>query len=328
MAEATDQERRRKRREMDLDGDKKISPAERQVWRDSQPDQLSKSELAEQYGYALSVIYSNRQLTELFNRALKGDREGQWTTQKFVAELKSTDWWKNGKYWRQAYISQKEGTEWENDMASATKAVNMRATALGVTLDEKQAKRLATRYLYEGWYDGPRQSFLDDALSEYIGEASVGVEDYEAQLRSLAFNYGVEKTLDETWYTNAKRRLARGETTLDSLTAEVREKAKSKYAPLAGAIDNGETTRSALKGYTSSMADLLELDETKIDLDDPLLKRAWTTVNGLDGTPGTMTLFDFENEIRKDGRWKSTKNGRQTTLNVAQSFLRSLGLQR
>ena len=108
----------------------------------------------------------------------------------------------------------------------------------------------------------------------------------------------------------------------------MREKAKSKYAPLATAIDNGETTRSALKGYTGAMADLLELDEAKIDLDDPLLKRAWTTTNGPDGKPSTMTLFDFENEVRKDARWKSTKNGRQTTLNVAQSFLRSLGLQR
>jgi hypothetical protein len=322
----TDKERAKKRKEMDLDGDGTITPQERQLWKASQPDTLSKKELASRYDFALSVIYSNDELRKLFEQAMNA-KKGQWTADKFKAELRNTKWWKNGKYWRSAYISQKEGVEWKNDMAGATKAVRDRATSLGVTLNDNQLKRLATRFLYEGWYDGPRQSFLDEALARFIGDKSVGTEDYQAQLRSLAWNYGVEKVLDDAWYVNAQKRLARGETTIDALSAEIREKAKSKYAPLAGAIDNGETTRSALKGYTTAMADLLELDESKIDIDDPLLKRAWAANNGPDGTPSTMTLYDFEREVRRDERWKSTKNGRKSTVNLAQSFLRSLGFQ-
>jgi len=322
----TDKERAKKRKEMDLDGDGTITAAERALYKATKPDILSKKELAERYDYALSVIYSNDELQKLFERALNA-KKGQWTADKFKAELKNTEWWKNGKYWRAAYISQKEGVEWKNDMQGARKAVRDRATALGVTLNDRQLKKLATQFLYEGWYDGPRQSFLDRALSNFIGDKSVGNEDYEAQLRSLAWNYGVEKVFDDSWYTRAQRRLARGLVTLDALGAEIREKAKSKYAPLAEAIENGETTRSALKGYTSSMADLLELDESKIDINDPLLKRAWSSRNKPDGTPSTMTLYDFERQVRRDPRWARTKNGRQSTVSVAQSFLQSLGIQ-
>lgn len=322
-----EQDRDKKRKKMDLDGDGKISPQEREIYKATQPDVVTRRELADRYQYALDVIYSNDELKQLFNRAFN-DKTGQWTPEKFIAELKNTDWWKNGKYWRQAYTIENEGTDWEDQFGVAQSVVRRRAVALGVTLDDAQAKKLARQYLYEGWYDGPRSAFLDEAISGSIGETSVGTEDYVAQLRSIAWNFGVEKIVDDAWYTNAQKRLARGETTLDALTAEIREKAKSKYAPLSGAIDNGETTRSALKGYTASMADLLEVDMDKIDLDDPLLKKAWAAQNGPDGTPSTMTLFDFETEIRKDPRWKQTKNGRQSTLNVAESFLRSLGLQR
>lgn len=331
--DTTDRDRRRKRKEMDLDGDGNITPQERQIWKATQPDEVSRAELADTYGYALNVIFSNPELKRLFLRAFN-DKKGQWTAQKFLAELKNTDWWKNGKYWRQAWVTEKEGVEWEDQFNAASQVVSRRATAVGVNLSDRQLRRLTRRYLYEGWYEGPRAAFLDNALADFItnpnagDEATVGNEDYEAQLRALAWDYGVEKLLDDAWYASARQKIINGSATFEDLTAQIREKAKSKYAPLAGAIDNGETTRSALKGYTSSMADLLELDESKVDLDDPLLRKAWTTQNGPDGKPTTMTIYDFETSVRRDPRWKQTKNGRQTTLGVADSFLQSLGLRR
>lgn len=325
--EPTPEERKKKRKEMDVNNDGVISDAERKAWKASQevtPDPLSKSELATQYGYALEVIYANPELRKLFERALNADK-GQWSTDKFLAELKNTQWWSHGKYWREAWVSEKEGSEWKNDVSSALEVVQRRATALGATLSDQQARRLARRYLYEGWYDGPRSTMLDNALAEFIGSSSVGETDYRSRLQTLAYDYGVDKLLNDSWYETALQRIARGDTTYDSLTADIKNMAKSKYATLSGAIDSGETTRSALKGYTGSMAQLLEVDESRIDLEDPLMKQAYASMLGPDGKPSMMTLFDFETQVRKDARWKNTRNGRQTTVNAAQSFLQSLG---
>lgn len=325
----TDKEREKKRKEMDADNDGVISPAERQDYKNRQelePDPLSKQELAEQYGYALEVIYSNPELRRLFERAVN-IKDGQWTADKFAAKVRTTDWYSKGKYWRQAWVSQKEGTEWQNDLDGAAEAISRRANDLGAALSEKDLKRLTRRYLYEGWYDPVRSTFLDNALSSYIQKDVVGEQDLEAQLRAMAWDYGVSKGVQDDWYVQARKRVAEGKATLDSLTAELRGKAVSKYAPFADSINNGQTTRQAAGMYTSAMADLLEMDENAIDLDDPLLKTAWAGQNGPDGKPQAMTVYDFETKVRQDSRWQNTGNGRRATMNLMQSFIQNLGIQ-
>lgn len=316
-------EKDKKLREQDLNKDGKVTDDEREAWRATQPDRVSRDVLAQRYGYALDVLYSNDELKDLFLRAFNDD-DGQWTAERFVAELKGTNWWANGEYWRKAWVMREEGIEWDNQLRGAKQVILDRAAGFGVQLTDDQLNKLATRYLFEGWYDGPRGSLLDNELSKLITGTSVGSTDYRAQLRALAYEYGVEKLLDDSWYQNALQRLARKDTSMDALTADIRKMAISKYAPLASSIENGQTTRSALKGYTSSMSQILELDETKIDLEDPILKQAYMGPAGQDGS-SLMTLFDFETLLRKDPRWQKTMNGRQTTLNAAQGFLQSLG---
>lgn len=325
--EPTEKDRRRKRKEMDLDRDGNISPAERAAYRqrkELEPDPLSKRELAAEYGYALDVIYANPELRKLFERALNAE-DGQWEPALFIARLKNTNWWKNGKYWRQAWVSEKEGSEWGNDFANAQEVVRRRATALGATLDEQQLKRLTRRYLYEGWYDGPRGTFLDNALADYIGGSVADGDDTEAVLRRQAWEYGIDKTLGDDYYVKAMRRIARGEVTLEGLTAEMRQQAMSKYKPFAGALEKGQTTREAVSGYTAAMSELLEIDPTKIDLDDPLLKKAWTTRPGTEGGEELMSVYDFETTVRQDPRWRATGNGRRATMSTAMQFLQGLG---
>lgn len=328
MAEGmTEEERRKKRKEMDLDGNKEISPAERAAYRQRQelePDPLSKKELAAQYGYAMEVIYANPELRQLFERALNAE-DGQWEPALFLARVKDTDWWKHGKYWRAAWITEKEGSEWENTFSSAQEVVSRRAVALGANLDEKQLKRLTRRYLYEGWSDGSRATFLDNALADYIGGDSVDREDTETDLRKTAWEYGVDKGLGDDWYTKAMRRIARGEATMEGVKAELRQQAMSKYKPFAAALEKGQTTRDAASQYTASMAELLEIDPTKIDLDDPLLKKAWTTKVGEEGGENLMSVYDFETTVRQDPRWRATGNGRKATMSTAMQFLQGLG---
>lgn len=323
----TDKERERKRKEMDVNNDGQISDAERKAYQAKQelePDPLSRKELAVKYGYALNVLMSNPELKKLFNRAVEADK-GQWSPERFIAELKNTDWYKGGKFYREAWVMEQEGSEWQDQMQAAREVISRRATALGAGLNEGQVDKLARRYLYEGWYSGPRSAFLDNALSEMITTDSVGEEDVEGALRTLAWDYGVEQGLDENWYLRAQKDLAQGKTTMANLTDQLKQMSMSKYSPVGDSIKNGQTARQALKQYTATMADLLEVDESKIDLNDPLLKKAWTTRMNQDGQGELMTVFDFEEMVRKDPRWQATGNGRRATMDAATSFLKSLG---
>ena len=323
----TDKERRKKRKEMDLDNDGTISPAEREAYKQRkalEPDPLSKRELAEKYGYALEVIYANPELRKLFERALSAE-DGQWATEMFKARLRDTDWWGKGKYWRTAWVTEKEGVEWENTWNGAQEVVTRRATALGATLSDTELKRLTRRYIYEGWDEGPRATFLDNALAGFIGGDATDRDDTESTLRRTAWEYGVDKGLDDQWYTRAMRRIARGDATVEGVTAEIRQRAMSKYKPFAGDIESGQTTRGAVSQYTAAMSELLEVDATKIDLDDPLLKRAWTAKAKEKGGEDLMSVYDFETLVRQDPRWRSTGNGRRATMSTALQFLQGLG---
>lgn len=322
----TDKEREKKRKEMDTNRDGSISPEERQAYKDRkalEPDVLSKQELAQKYNFALRVIYANEELKRLFERAVNA-KNGQWTAEKFQAKLRDTEWYSNGKYWRDAWVSENEGTEWETDFSQASDIISRRATALGANVGEKELQKLTRRYLYEGWYDGTRAMYLDNALAQFIGAGSVGEGDIGTTLRETAWSFGVDGNMNESWYTNAMQRIARGEATLESLTAEIREKAASRYAPFADKIRNGETTRDALGMYISSYADLMEVDEKDVDLNDPTFKKAW---GGMDeqGKPKVMSVYDFETELRRDDRWKQTGQGRAATVGLANQFLQSLG---
>ena len=322
-----ERQRRRRRREMDVNNDGNISAAEREAYRQKkelEPKRLNKNELAAQYGYALNVIYANPELKKLFERALNAEK-GQWEPALFVAKLKDTEWWKNGKYWRQAWVTEKEGSEWGNTFSNAQEVVRRRAAALGATLDNKQLDNVARRYVYEGWYDGARATFLDNTLAGYIGGNVADREDTESVLRRSAWEYGIDKSLGEGWYTKAMRRVARGEVTLEGLTAEMRQQAMSKYKPFAEALERGQTTREAVGQYTTAMGEILEIDPAKIDLDDPLLKQAWTSPNPGAGDSSPMSVYDFETLVRQDSRWRSTGNGRKATMSTAMQFLQGLG---
>lgn len=327
MAEnPTDKDRAKKRKEMDTDGDGAISPQERAAYKarkQLEPDPVSKEELATRFKLALNVIYANEELKRLFLRAANA-KDGQWTEEKFASKVRNTDWYAKGKFWREAWISEKEGIEWDGDLKEASEIISRRATDLGATIGEEELARLARRYLYEGWYDGTRAFYLDNALAKHIGKGAVGEGDIEGSLRTFAWQYGVDTQINSDWYTNAMRRVAEGKATLESLQAEIRDKAKSKYAPVADKIDQGQTTRDALGSYVASYASLLEVEDGDVDLNDPLLQKAWGGVDD-QGKPKAMSVYDFETEIRKDPRWRETGNGRRETISLAQGFLESLG---
>ena len=286
-------------------------------------DVLSKEELADRYNYALRVIYADPELTKLFERALNAEK-GQWTPDKFAAELKDTKWYRKGVYFREAFVAEKTGGgDWRTSKQNARNAVQDAAIRMGADVDKATLDALATRYIYEGWGREGRQVLLDRELTKYLNDSKGANATSIDSLKAYANSFGVK--MDDGWYEAATKSMLNGRSVLDTWQAEIRNTAKSKYPALTTQIDAGQTTRAAMGGYLNSMGSILEIDPNSIDFDDPTFSKAWGKKQNPDGTPALMSLFDFEKELRNDSRWESTKNGRQTLMDSMYTFTRSLG---
>lgn len=312
-------------KDKDLDGDGKVTPAEKDYWKSLNPDPLSAKELAQKYGFALRVLRSNKELWKLFQKAVKGKSSGdQMTVDGFTAALQNTDWWQeNNEYARKAWTAQKlGGADWQASVQNAEQVVKTRALAYGLKPSKNQLRELALSYLYEGWEDPRRQGLMDAALAKYVGKPSMpGDVTLQTDLRKTAWDYGVD--IDDAYVDRIQKDILLGKTTEELAVQAIKDKAKSKYKPLVNQIDNGETTREAMSPYLESMSRYLELGGVdKIDINDPLLRQALGTTD----TEGKMmSAWDFEKMVRRDSRWAETENGTRAYANTAQDFLKSLG---
>jgi hypothetical protein len=73
------------------------------------------------------------------------------------------------------------------------------------------------------------------------------------------------------------------------------------------------------------MANTLEINPNDISLDDPTIKQAFTSLNS-EGQPITKPLWEFEKELRRDERWRFTKNAQQDLMGTARKVLSDFGL--
>jgi hypothetical protein len=89
---------------------------------------------------------------------------------------------------------------------------------------------------------------------------------------------------------------------------------------VGGLLDQGVDLETIYTPYRRQMANLLEVDEDAISLDDPLLRAAI-------GPDKEQTLYDYKKMIRRDPRWQYTNNAREEVSDIALEVLRDFGFQ-
>jgi hypothetical protein len=70
------------------------------------------------------------------------------------------------------------------------------------------------------------------------------------------------------------------------------------------------------------MRQILEIPESQIDSLNPTIQMALKN----NGNKGAMNLTEFERALKKDPRWGTTDNARETATGYANSILRNFGL--
>lgn len=284
----------------------------------------SAAELAENYGYVIALMNSNPELKKLFDKATKG----QWTEQKFQAELRDTKWYKTRSKTEREYLIKMYGdpATAKQEMAQAQLKVAQMAKQMGVTgpaLAGTNMKALAYKVVALGWTDAQVRFYLGRYVA--IGDSRTGeAGELEDQLREYAYNMGVAPSdaQFDTWVRDA----AKGVGTQQDAEDAIRKLAKSHYSAFAKQIDSGQSVADIASPYMQSMAQLLELPQGSVNLFDPTIKKA-LQYKDAQGTTAIKPLWQFENELRNDERWKKTTNAQNSLMQVAHQVLADFGVK-
>jgi len=285
----------------------------------------TQQEWADYYGWALTLLKSDKSLWNLFQKAIKG----AWKADKFVAELKKTSWYKKyGETARRALALKHTDPEtWRQRVRSIYQEIMSLAGQMGVKANWQVYWDMAEDAFTFGWTNAQIRrnlaSYLKSKNGTYGGEA----EQARVQLEQYAYSMGI--TLDRNTLHGWIKGILNGSRTVEDYKGHIQKLAISAYPGLADQIKGGMTVRDIADPYVQSMARILEINPTDIKLDDPTIKSALSRVqtdSSGKSTSSTMALWEFENQLRQDPRWLNTNNARQGLNSVAHGVLKDFGL--
>lgn len=284
-------------------------------------DPSSSAETAANFGYTLAFFNSSPELKKLLADATKG----AWTPGRFVAALQNTKWFRtasesNRKF--QVLRASDPATYKQQIQQGAVHVMNM-AGQFGSNISADYSYHVAETAMKFGWTDDQLKNYLSqrlktDAKGNYRGQAA----SFQSQFRGLAEEYGVD--VSDQVVTSYVRSALRGEADANTFKAYTQQLAASKYVALKDRIMAGESVRQIADPYMQSYAKLLEVDGENIKLDDPLIQRALQAKDSK-GKPTTQTVYDFEQTLRNDARWRKTDNAQDVGMATANAILKQFG---
>ncbi len=290
---------------------------------------LDSATLAEQYGFTASLLNSNPELKGLFQKAVAGT----WTATKFQAELRNTKWWQQHDSTERQYLLQvkSDPATARATLQQAQSHVNQMAAQIGVgntAYVKAQVATAAYNVAAKGWNDEQVRSFLGQYVYFYGNQArGEGADDLNA-LRSYAYSMGVTPG-NSTWYGNQIRNIISGKSSVQGVKNQINTLAKAQYSQFAKQIDAGQTVSDLAQPYMQSMSQILEIPAGSINTFDPTIKKAMTYIGSTtSNTAGAgMPLWQFQNSLRSDPRWKQTQNAQDSLMQVGHQVLQDFGLK-
>lgn len=279
-------------------------------------------QLAEDYGYAYSFLKSDSSLWGKFLQAVKGN----WTAQKFQAEVKNTNWYKkHSDTTRQfQYLRTTDPAEWNSQRAQTRAQIQDKAAAMGATLSGVTLWRIADNAMQYGWNDSQIQNTLSTYVKVTNGvyRGSVG-NDIET-VRATAYKNGIN--ISPATINGWAKSIASGNITAESLERYVRQMAKSLAPGYAKELDAGIDLQDIVSPYIQSKAKLLEKNPADIDMFDPDIRKAVSGVTK-DGKPASQSLWQFEQGIRAQPAWLKTQNAQDGVMAAGKKVLEDFGFQ-
>lgn len=284
------------------------------------PPQLSHKELAESYGFAYSFLRSDKSLWALFDQAVKGT----WSAEKFAAQLKNTSWYrKNSESVRQYKF------QWATDPATV-KARHAQVSAqisdlahqMGARVSAVGLNRLTQSALMYQWNDNQLRDQLSRYVKVYKGVFAGQAGDDAEKLRNTAYRNGinVSSASIQKWVMD----ISAGRNNVNNIEEWMRQQAARMSPTHAKELAAGMDLYDIAQPYMQSAAKILEINPADVDLFSPEIRSALNG-KGADGKPASKSLWQFEQDLKKDPRWLKTKNAQDNLMQTTRGILKDFG---
>lgn len=272
-------------------------------------------------GWNRAVLQSNPELKKLFEDAVAGT----WSQTKFQAELRNTQWFKKSSTrWQETEVERlTRPTQYKSGIAAARQAVINQAAKVGATLDNNTLNYATSQFYRQGWSEDQLNASLSGYVTIKQGQVGGTTGSNIDQLRALADANGV--SYNDNYYQTAAQSIVKGTKTVQDYINDVRVQAASAYPVYAEQIKAGQNVKDIASPYIQRMGALLEINDQDINLNDPTIREAISGINSETGKAQAKSLWQFENDLRKDPRWAKTANAREEVSKVANGILQKWG---
>lgn len=294
------------------------------------------------------------ELGQLGKLLLKAVEEG-YKPERFLEEAKLTNWWQsNSGSVRERIIDlnkykelQKQGLDVSKSdfgmyQTDKMRQVKDRAKKLaGITLDDASAQKIVED-IYNGFLDNDPLA-IDRLIIPYVSKSTnlygkgavtgFGGEALQVQqsLAAIAKANGLSiadilpklggSALGKDAEQNTIQEILSGNIDLNTVLSNARQiAAQGQPQYVRDLLGSGYNLDDIYAPYKQTMATVLELDPTQIDLNDNSLRMA---IN----EKGDMNIYDYKKALRQDSRWQYTGQAKESVATAALGVLRDFGFQ-
>lgn len=287
-------------------------------------------DMAASYGWALSVLRSNPELSKLFDNAVGGS----WDSQRFVANLRNTKWYKtHSESNRQNQVLKgADPAEYNRRLQQSKANVASAYTAMfGQAPNSALLNSMAMTAFTYGYNDAELKDMIGksfnvanqmkNGIGGTLGEA-------ERQIRQAIDDYGLD--MGEPWIARQLNYVATGRTDATATANYLQKQAISKYSAYKDELEAGMTVKDIAEPFRQLMSKTLELSDKGIAISDPTIQKALQNrapaKGKVPGAPAQMPLWQFETQLKNDQRWNGTQNAQDSIMAAGRKVLADWGL--
>lgn len=149
--------------------------------------------------------------------------------------------------------------------------------------------------------------------------------DSQQQIVDYAAANGLK--LSDKFIRNQVKNIADGTHTVEETLKFLRDNhTKVLYPAFSEEIDKGLNMMDIAEPYITAAANTLELDPNAVDINDPAVRKMMQAT-GPDGKPVRKSMWEFEEDLKKDDRWQYTDNAWQSIGSASMQVMRMMGME-
>ncbi len=284
---------------------------------------LDRNELAAQYGFTIAFMNAYPEVGALFDQAV---REG-WTPDKFQAKFKNTNWYRNTSESQRkaAILSTTDPAEW-GQLWNRTQhhVMSLLGDMGGDAGNWDSINAISARIIWDGWND----ERVRQEIGQYVvfgegGMARGKAGEMQRDLNSYAYSMGVKNA--DSWIQDAVRQSVSGRRSLQDFKNQIMQQAIASFPGYEDQLKAGMTMQDIAQPYMQSMSQILEIAPGEVNLFDNTIRGAlgWKDSSG---KAASKPLWQFQNDLRSDDRWRKTQNAQDAAMGTAHKVLQDMGM--